>query len=171
MAEPAKQEDPWKEFPVSGGAAAGSPAADVNQWNEFPLANPSVGDKFGALVKGAGGGAVEHAYGVAGAITGGQIGTAVTPPPFTPIGTAAGAAIGYGAGLYAGRGVRKPIFGEVEDMPPNLRPYGVGGETFGASAVYGALPFMGYAAGTRLAPSAPAGQYLNRLIEWAGERP
>lgn len=88
-----------------------------------------------------------------------------------PWGAVGGAALGglsgwmFGKGLADIGGYRSP-----EEMPQELRPYGVAGEVIGGSVPISAVPIAAARAGASLPPSM-VGKWINRIIKTAGEHP
>jgi hypothetical protein len=151
---------PWQEDAL---------AAEVQRprgpWDADKIVRPSAGENLQALGRGAIGGAYEGAGAAAGMAAGAAMGA-----PAGPVGVAAGAALGGTAGMIAGRGMRRATVGEVADMPPAVRPFGVAGETFGAGVPFAAAPVaLGRMAG-RL-PQSTVGTFVNRVLDTAAQRP
>lgn len=129
----------------------------------------SPAEKAGAFGRSATRGAVTTTAPVAGMVMGASIGALAGPA--APIAVPAGAAVGLGAGYLFGEGL-SDILGlpRVNELPPNLRPYAVAGETFGTGLPIAAAPVAAARFGARL-PSSTVGNYLNRIIDTAARSP
>ena len=125
-------------------------------------------DKVGAAAKGALGGLIEMGPTVAGAVAGGSIGMMGGPAAWLTV--PAGVVAGGAAGLLAGQEIREHTTGSVEEMPPQDRPYGVAGETFGGSLPFIAAPLGLAASGFRFGAS-KVGQFFNRILDTAKNHP
>ena len=124
-------------------------------------------EKAGAVGEGMAGGALESVGVIPGAVGGAMLGAAVGNLPGAVIGGLAGAGYGMWAGSTArkGLGLRTP-----EEMPQEVRKYGVLGESFGGSMGALGMPYGAAMTGFRL-PASAAGQLLNRMIESAKTMP
>ncbi|MCC4240388.1 hypothetical protein [Thalassospira povalilytica] len=169
----------------SGEAMAGQngQASDTAApWESDPEPTTSLSDKVSTVGRGATGSMIETGGTLAGMGAGAAIG-AVAPPPLWPITVPAGAIIGGIAGNMAGNeardiasGVTLPgadapmTYGNVDDLPPELRPYAFGGEVVGGGLPFAAAPLAAARAGARLAPSF-IGNGINKIIETAARAP
>lgn len=127
----------------------------------------TLSEKAGAVGEGLAGGALESVGVVPGAVGGAMLGGAVGNLPGAVLGGLGGAAYGMWAGSTArkGLGLRSP-----EEMPQEVRKYGVLGESFGGSAGALGTPYGAAATGFRLSESV-AGKLLNRMIDSAKAMP
>lgn len=156
---------------------------------EVQPAQPTVTERLSTAAQGATGEFMENAPIVSGAIAGGKIGAAVGAlggpfaPVTVPLGAALGALGGGVAGYYFGKELREqvatvesPITGEplifnsIEEVPLNLRPYAVAGETFGGSAAFATAPYAIVRNGIVFAPNL-AGRIINRITGSAAAYP
>ena len=139
-------------------------------WRSAPIVGKSPSAKAGAVAQGMTGGFIEGGSTLGGAVMGGKLGSLAGP-----WGMAGGSVLGALSGWLAGRTAREhaaqiPLGDStlttrsVEDMPPELRPWGTGGEAIGAGVPFAAMPFA--AAGTRV-----ASPFVNRIIESAERAP
>jgi hypothetical protein len=113
--------------------------------------------------------AVEGSAVLGGAAMGGAIGA--LGGPAAPVTIPAGVIIGGAAGYLAGQGYRNLLsVPRVEDLPDNLKPWGYGGEFFGGAIPMAAAPLTAARTGFRFAASR-VGNYLNKIIDYAGESP
>lgn len=175
---PPPQGVPTSEFVETPGGAAtaraprrrpASPAQDVvdQAWRSAPVVEPSLGEKAGAFAKSAVGGFVEAGSIAAGTLAGGSVGSLTG----TPVGVAAFASVGAGAGLEAGKRGRRALetsglAADPKDLPPELRPYAYAGEVIGASGPIAAVPVQLGLKGARSGIG-----YVDRLLEFAGRAP
>lgn len=167
---PKEKNDPFAGF------AQAAPEAKEDPFANFEPAEPSFEDKALAFAQSASGAAVETTPMIGGAILGGQLGT-----PSGPFGVAGGAILGGAAGFFAGQlsrealarlplpsGKGKVVVRNVDELPPDLRPFGFAGEVIGSGVGFAGAPLA--LAGTRLPPSR-VGNFLNRILETAGRSP
>lgn len=138
---------------------------DQEFFDSLPDAEPTTGEKVGAAARGAAGGGMETGGFLAGAAIGATAGSTLGP-----VGTFAGGLAGGVGGFLAGREAREGTVGTIEDMPEELRPFGVGGETFGAGVpVIGGTVALGWA-GIRMGESV-VGRFVNRILDSAAKNP
>lgn len=178
------QSDEFSGFATEPPERAAQPAP--GEFDEFEVAGPEL-NPSGSFLKGATvgqaivGGITETAPILGGMAAGAGIGT--LGGPFAPVTVPLGAAIGGFAGWMAGKGLRKagskitnPLSGlpltfeNVEDLPSDLRPFGVAGEFIGAGATITGATMALANVGARLAPSL-AGNLFNRILDTAAARP
>ncbi|MEH6358828.1 MAG: hypothetical protein V7745_07550, partial [Pseudomonadales bacterium] len=175
------QEDPFGEFPVVGGGSAVE--EKTGAFDEFEEVEPrsSTANKVGTIGQGATGSFAETAPIFAGMAMGAQIGT--LGGPLAPVTVPLGAAVGAGAGFLAGRQARKELsetnipgtdkkftFENTDKLPPELRPFGVGGEVIGGSIPFATVPLALSSVGLRL-PKTVVGNWINKVIDTAGRSP
>jgi hypothetical protein len=146
----------------------------------------SLEDAAIATGQGVLGGLAKSAPVVAGAYTGAQAGAALGALA-GPLGVPVGAALGLGAGIYAGMNAGEAInaglsvvnypgsdtpltFKDRASVPVELRSYVVGGETFGATLPYIAVPYMLSRDGVVFAENF-AGRIINRMVDTAEKYP
>ena len=156
---------------------------------EVQPAAPTTRERVRAVGKGITGGLVQGIPAVAGAVAGGQIGAAVGAfgGPFAPVTVPLGIVIGGITGLVAGgmagaeaqrliAQVEIPGTGEtltfesMEAVPPDLRPYAVVGETFGASLGFTGAPLQAARTGFRFSEDL-VGRTFNSFINTAARNP
>ena len=127
----------------------------------------TLGEKAGAAGEGFAGGALETVGVIPGAIGGATLGAAVGGPPGAVVGGLAGAGYGMWAGHTAreGLGLKTP-----QEMAPEVRKYGVLGESFGGGVAALGTPYGAVAAGYRLTESV-AGKLINSMIDSAKMAP
>lgn len=128
-------------------------------------------EKASALGKGFGGAALETGGTVGGAILGAKAGIAGGP-----WGVAAGTIVGGLAGYYAGSEAKDAleplgVTAEVKNIPPELRPYFVAGESFGGAIAVTGAPFAMAKLGIYTAGKTIAGRWLNDVIHTAIKHP
>src|SRR3990167_9084008 len=158
----------------------------------FESAGPPTrtsGEKAVMASRGAVSGIVETAPVVAGALAGAKLGLAAgglggpLAPVTVPVGGLLGTIAGGAAGYFAGQEIRKQLavvkipgteenftFESMESVPPDLRPYAVAGETFGASLPFIGAPYLLHAGGMRFSPHL-VGRVFNRIIDSAVQYP
>lgn len=169
----------------SGEAMVGQsdqPSDTSAPWESDPEPTTSLSDKVSTVGRGATGAMIETGSTLGGMGAGAAIGAAA-PPPLWPVSIPAGALIGGIAGNMAGNeardmaaGVTLPgadapmTYGNVDDLPPELRPYAFGGEFIGGSLPFAAVPLAAARAGARLAPSF-IGDGVNKIIDFAARSP
>ncbi|MFV1850112.1 MAG: hypothetical protein ACMZ66_05330 [Thalassospira sp.] len=169
----------------SGEAMVGQgdqPSDTSAPWESDPEPTTSLSDKVSTVGRGATGAMIETGGTLAGMGAGAAIGAAA-PPPLWPVSIPAGAIIGGIAGNMAGNeardfaaAIRLPgadapmTYGNVDDLPPELRPYAFGGEVVGGGLPFAAVPLAAARAGARLAPSL-IGNGVNKIIETAARAP
>ena len=158
----------------------------------FESAGPPTrtsGEKAVMASRGAVSGIVETAPVVAGALAGAKLGLAAgglggpLAPVTVPVGGLLGTIAGGAAGYFAGQEIRKQLavvkipgteenftFENMESVPPDLRPYAVAGETFGASLPFIGAPYLLHAGGMRFSPHL-VGRVFNRIIDSAVQYP
>lgn len=156
-----------------GGAVTGMTRRPDNDWGQGDQeVGAPTSAKVGAFGQGATGGVIEMAPAVAGAVTGGKLGALLGP-----LGMAGGAVLGGLSGLMAGQNLRErasqvPLGDStlttpsVQNMRPELRPYGVAGEVVGGSLPVAGLPMLAARQGVTT-----ASPFVNRVIESAGKQP
>lgn len=152
--------DPWAGFEDADPSAQ---AADP--WSGFEDATPDAGDKLKAVGQGAVGGLQEGSMATMGAVAGGKLGA-----PLGPFGIVAGATLGGVGGFLAGRIMRQNTIGDIEDVAPELRPYAVGGETFGSALPFAAAPVALGRMGARVAEQG-VGRWINKILRTAAKNP
>jgi hypothetical protein len=166
--------DNFDEFEVVGDTGTGE------DFSQFDAVDPTPGQKITTVGQGVTGGLVESASAAGGMIMGAQIGAlgGFAAPVTIPL----GAAIGFGAGYFGGKGIRKGLsevetpqgntltFNSVDDVDPSLRPYAVAGEVVGGSVPFSAMPNLAARLGYRLPPS-KVGNFFNRIIDFAAKNP
>lgn len=167
-----EQEASFDAFPVvSPGENAGK-----DEFEAFPVVGTSVGEKMGALGASANRAFIENAPIIGGMAAGASIGALGGPaaPLTVPLGAAVGAASGYFFGREAAQGASQAAPGmvapPVEEMSPELRPYGYAGAVIGGSVPIAAVPLAAAQAGVRL-PSTMVGRFLNKIVDFAAESP
>lgn len=155
-----KNAQSFEDFPLS----APSESVGGGEFADFPLS--SGGSPVGAFAEQFAGGLAQSSAIAGGAIMGGQIGSLAGP-----VGTLAGAVVGGGAGYLFGEGA-KGVAGvrDIRDVPEDERPYAVAGETLGQSLPFGPAVVGLAKAGVRAAP-AGLGNFVNRILEYAGKSP
>jgi hypothetical protein len=174
--EATPQED-FSQFEIVGEGAAESTEED---FSEFELVEPSGEEKVRAVGQGIVGGLAETAPFISGALMGGAIGG--LGGPVAPATVPAGIVIGGAAGWMAGRASREqyskielpsgaPLtFNHLDDLPPPLRPYGLGGEVIGSGVPFAGATGALALGGQRLAPSF-VGNFINRMLDAARDFP
>lgn len=149
----------------------------------------SVSAKVRTVGQGATAGLAQAGPPAAGAYMGAKSGAAIGAlgGPYAPITVPLGAGIGAIGGWWAGSEAAPAIqgllakvelpwsdetltFDSIESVPKELRPYAVGGETLGATAVFAGAPYMAVRDGLRFAPNL-TGRILNTMIEGATQAP
>ena len=182
MADPTQTQEITNDFSDLGlvGRPASEFAPEAAVTNDFSdlglvgkseLKTPGLGGMAGAFASQAVGGAMEMAPAVAGAFGGAALGGMTGPlaPWAIPLGFVGGGVVGYLAG-HAGR---EATLGTVDDLAPELRPYGVAGETFGGTIPWIGGPIaLGKAGWSALAGTGTwIGRFIQRTIESAGQAP
>ena len=112
------------------------------------------------------GGLMEGGGMAAGAASGFALGTPLGPP-----GQLAGTLIGGGLGLFAGHTAREATVGQVAELPPELRRWGVLGESFGGQVPFIFAPIGLGALGYSIKNPGRVGQFVNGILRDAVERP
>ncbi len=161
----------FDEFPLVAEPVDG-PTPETG-FDNFPLADPTAAGAVSAFGRVATGAAVKTAPILGGMAMGAAIGAA--GGPLAPVTVPAGAAIGAGAGFMFGEQATKMLKGpgitaDIEDLPVNLRPFGVAGEVIGGAVPFAAAPMAAARAGARFAPS-KVGTFINRIIDTAAKSP
>lgn len=158
MADP--QTDEWAGFePVAT-------EAEPDEWASFEKVGPAPGSAGSAFASSLSGGLQEGSMAAMGATAGAMIGSPVLPP----FGTAVGAALGGGAGMIAGQIMRRQTVGDLNDIPENVRPYGVAGEIVGGGIPFALSPIALAKMGARL-PASGIGKFINNVLDTAAARP
>jgi len=162
--------DPFAQFEqVSGGAAAPS---GPDPFAQFQSAAPTMEQKIGTFGQGATRGAVTMTGTTAGMLSGVAAGS-----PFGPPGMVVGGVIGTGLGYFAGEQANEGLagmgltYGSLEDVDPRLRPYAVGGETFGGSVSVGSAPLTAARLGISPTSKGAVSSAINDLIGYASRSP
>lgn len=159
----------FDDIPLATDAA---PKKAGGNFDDIPLADSapsSAGEKARGFGQAATGSFLETGGAVGGMVMGAQIGALGGPaaPVTVPLGAAAGAA----AGFFAGRGVKEMAgIPKVEEMPPDVRPFGVAGEVVGGSVPFAAAPLAAARTGARL-PASKVGNFINKIIDFAASNP
>jgi hypothetical protein len=169
--------------PVSVGDYASEVSPVGRYVSDVSLDEPPGEEQAIAAAQGLVGGAIESGGMFAGAVIGGKAGAAAAPflGPLAPAAPIVGAIGGGITGLLVG-GEARELASEVEiegipittpsvqDMSPELRPYGYGGEVFGGGLPFAGAPVvaakMGFRAGETL-----GGGWINKIINTAGKAP
>lgn len=157
----AEAEDKFADFPIVN--AGSKQTADEDKFADFPIVGATPGDKAKAFAAGASGGFVETGAGILG-----TIGGVLAGAPGGPVGSAALGALGYGLGTQIGKKLRS---GSVEQMDPELRPYGYAGEVVGGGAPIAAAPVAAGSVGLRVAQNSGFGGFINRMLDMAKDAP
>jgi hypothetical protein len=158
------------------GAATGSGQIDFAKYGKPVPGTPprATGrEAVSATLEGAAGGAVEFGGAIPGMMLGAKAGTAAAPflGPAAPLGPPVGAALGLGYSLWAGKTAREGLgLRQPTEMPPELRPFGYGGESFGGAVTSAVYPYAAAATGFRFAENA-VGSFLNQIINTAKTQP
>lgn len=154
------------DSPSGGGASEAENPFEI----DAPVESSAL-EKAGAFAEQAIGGLTQGSAIAGGAVMGGAIGGAITGP-FAPLGALGGAVIGAGAGYMFGEGAKKATgIPGADDLPPDVRPYAVAGETFG-QGIPAAGAVAGLArAGVRATSASGFGRFINRVLDYAGKRP
>lgn len=165
--------DPKNDF--SAFPEAGVQSAKSGEFDEFPLANqtPDLAQQATIAAETGARGFIESTGVIGGTMTGAKLGTVIAPftGPLAPampfVGGIGGALYGLYAGSEAstGLGLRSP-----EQLPPEQRPAGYFGESFGGSLSFGAAPFAAAASGYRFGQTM-VGNFLNDIIQTAKASP
>ena len=150
----------------------------------------SVSDKATALRQGVVGGAAEFGAMIPSAMVGAKVGGALgaLTGPAAPVAVPVGAALGFvgggAAAWYAGSELReflsdvedpfsdkKLTFGNTSELPENVRPYGVAGETFSGGWAGGVgVAALGRTA-LRYGSNTLIGRYTNHILDAAKNTP
>ena len=175
--------------PASPAEATPAPDSADDFFEDIKGPSRSAGEQALAAGQGAVGGLVETAPMVAGALAGGKLGAAAGAlggpfaPITVPVGGILGTLAGGAAGYFAGQEIRKQMavvkipgtgenftFESMEAVPPDLRPYAVAGEVFGASLPFIGAPYLARAGGIKFSPHL-VGRFFNRVIDTAVQYP
>ncbi len=159
----------FDDFPIVTESALPTTEAPEASFEEFPLIESTVSEKIGAFGRQATGGLLETGGALAGMTMGAAIGGA--GGPFAPVTVPLGAGVGFVAGMVSGRGA-KSLLGipDIEELPPDQRPFGVAGEVVGSGTPFMAAPVAAARVGARLPPSR-VGNFINRIIDTAARAP
>ena len=174
----ATTEAPWKADATVQPAPAEQTAAEA-PWKLDRTVGGDLSEKIGTVGQGATVGLVKNVPVLAGAVAGAGIGA--LGGPAAPITVPLGMIVGGVAGHYFGEGARdlladtrypsgQRVAPQEADVPPEMRPYFVGGEALGGSLPYAGLPLTAAQTGFRFAGSR-VGSFVNRIIDWAAESP
>lgn len=157
-------QDDWSDLESMPGMSNAEGVEFSEEWADLDT-EPSLTDKAVAIGKGAVGGLQEMGGLVGGAITGARVGSIAGP-----YGTASGAVIGGVSGLLLGTEARDMSVGRLEDLPPELRPYMVFGETTTGAMVPGGTAVWLGKNGVRMGNSI-VGKFFNRILDTAERSP
>lgn len=156
-----------------GGAVTGLTSRPSNWGADDQELGAPTSAKIGAFGQGATGGAIETGGTIAGAVAGGKLGSLSGNPFIAAGGLLLGGAAGYMGGKTLREHASQIPLGDstlttpsVEDMRPELRPYGFAGEVIGGGTPAASLPMLAARQGVRT-----ASPIVNRVIESASRTP
>lgn len=154
----------FSQFPEVGSSSP--KAQDFSQFPESTTPEP-LAAQAGAFAEAGGRGALQSLGVTGGMVTGGAIGSAITPGVGTAIGAVAGGLYGLWAGTTAaeGLGLRAP-----EQMPQEVRPAAYAGESFGGALSIAGETYAIARTGVRLGESM-VGRFLNQVMDTARTAP
>lgn len=157
------------------GFAQGSGSVDTgkpDEFSQFQSASPTFSEKAGTFAQGGVRGAVTMTGTTAGLLSGVAAGAPAGPGGMV-VGGLVGAGLGYFAGEQASQGLADMgvTYGSIEDVDPRLRPYAVGGETFGGGFSVGQFPLLAARLGISPAGKYAVGNALDDLINYASKSP
>jgi len=171
-------------FPGLGDAVP-SDVIDAPQANPEGFLPPELGGAGGsdaqtALTQGAVGGLVEGTGMVGGAIAGAKAGARIFPAR-PVIAGGIGAVVGGVMGSELGHTIRGQLAKvtrdgvpittpEISDIPPDLRPYAIAGESFAGSLPFMAAPMLA-PVGYQIRSTGMVGNWINRVIRTAKASP
>jgi len=99
------------------------------------------------------------------------------PGPLGVVSKTTGAVVGFGAGLYLAGKEREFLaskdmtYASIEDVPPELRPYAVAGETLGGAVTISGGVLALARTGMRTAGQTVVGRYVNNVLDTAKAHP
>jgi|GEM_PF-3387399 len=161
--------------------AKSDPAGEIDFSKYADPAGPkkaTAGGAIGAAAQGAGRGVLQGSGALAGGLSGATIGST-----FGPIGTAVGGIGGAVAGAFAGEMASDSVgLPSPQQMSPELRRFGVAGESLGGAVPFAVAPFAAGAAGLRSIErevgevgytfgTQAVGRFLNSIVNTAMRRP